>query len=182
MLIIFGKIEKSLLFSPTAVTSLSFDAIPQIVQVPPEAAAGSKVATVRILIDKMILNNASSLSLWNIYANNVLHNNSGRLQWRYHSTHPLFKLVPSNNPSYRTISYSHYTYFSSTAFAELREVSPVTCTINSHSYIAISLDVVLLSNSLYHLGDYPIRIEARLLYNNSYYRVHTITTLRVKAG
>ena len=132
-------------------------------------------------MNEMILNNSTTLFLW-IYPHFILHNNSGRLQLYYHHTQPLFKLVPSNNSSNPTTFSSHYFYFNSTAFAELRKVSPVYCTVNSHSYITISLDVVLLSNSLYHLGDHPIDIGASLVYNNSYYYTNTITSLRVKAG
>ena len=149
----------------------------------PETAAGSKVATVRILIDEMTLSNTSSLSL-DYYYGSVFHNNSGTSLSYWHSSHPLFKLVPSNNFSSPT-SYSYhpyyyyynYLYFNSTAVAELRELSPVYCTVNSQNYIAISLDLYLLSDSLYHLGDHAVNILGNFISNNTNYYIPLVITI-----
>ena len=176
--------------SSSLVRYYSFDAIPKTVQVTPQTAAGSKVATVRILINETILNNTYGLYLYN-YLFGISHNNSERSQYRYPSIYPLFKFMPSNNSSNPTSSSNYNLYYNSTDVAELIESSPVYCTVNSHNYIAISFDVFLQSNSLYHLGDHSIYIDVYLDHHYYYYYdyyfffhsyITTVLNLRVKAG
>ena len=151
----------------------------------PQTAPGSKVATVRILINETNLNNTYGFYLYK-YPIGITHNNSERLQYRYPSIYPLFKFMPSNHSSNPTSSSNYHLYYNSTAVAELRESSPVYCTVNSHNYIAISFDVLLQSNSLYHLGDHSINIYAywnhHYYYNYFYPYISTILNVRVKAG
>ena len=131
-------------------------------------------------MDTAILNNASRLSLWKgTLWGFVQHNSSGRSVLHNHDTYPLFKMSLSSNP---TISYPFYLSYNSTAVAELRELSPVYCTVDSRNYSAITVDLYLLSNALYHLGDHSIYIFGAVQSNNSNYWKATILNLRVKAG
>ena len=132
----------------------AFDVVPTTVQVTPQTAAGSKVATISILINEKFLNNTQSFKI-HISSSGTTHNNSERSLHYYHNTHPLFKIEPSNSSSNLAYHSSIYdSYYNSTVVAELKESSPVYCTVNSHNYIAISFDVLLQRNSLYHLGDH----------------------------
>ena len=174
----------SVFYYAVSTSSPLFDPTPKTVQVPPEAAAGSKVATVRLLMDEKTLNNTSNFYL-GYNTGVVVHNNSGRSLRYWHSNHPLFKLVPSNissNPTSYIYHHNYYyqSYFNSTAVAKLRELLPVYCTVNSQNYIAISLDLYLLNNSLYHLGDHAVQIRGGFYYQ--YYYSYSLLYLRVKAG
>ena len=170
----------------SAIPSLLFDETPKGVQMTPETTPGMMVATLRMLIDEMTLNNTSSLYLW-AYSDNVYHNNSDIIWQEYfqyysHSILPLFKLMPSNNSLTPTNVTNNIAYFNSTAVAKLKELSPVDCSANSQRYIAISLDLYLLSNSLYHLGDHSVYFHAKIISNGSNYYPNTTLTLRVHAG
>ena len=160
---------------------MSFDTTPKTIHVSPETTAGSKVATVKMLIDTVVLNNASRLYL-SLMLSNIQHNISGRLLPRFYNTHPLFTLLPSNKSLSSTFYYLNYLRYDSTAVAKLRELLPVYCTVDSKSYIAFSVDMYLLSNALLHLGDHSIFIESEVLANNSVYKQLTILKLRVTAG
>ena len=161
---------------------MSFDITPKTVLVTKESTAGSKVATVRILVDTVTLNNTTMLSLWQSFTRGLVkHNNSGMSLKHYHNSGPFFKLVPSNNSPNPTV-YSYYLRYNSTTIAKLRELLPVYCTNKLQSITAISFDMYLLSNSFYHLGDHTIVFWVNMVANNSYYEFLTILNLRVEAG
>ena len=161
-----------------------FESAQQTVRVTPSTTAGSTLATVTLLIDTALLTdenirNTSSLS---IYKNSgvIQHNDNGSIISRYSSNvRPLFKIVLKNNV---TISGEYFLPFDSNHLRQLRDTSPVKCIKNDTSYLAISLNLTLLSDSLFHLGDHPIYIGALLNVNNSYYSFVIVVKLKVEAG
>lgn len=173
---------KCFLTTPIIGLSVAFEETPQVIYVTPSSVAGSVVATVNIVVDEMILNTGSSLSLYNLDGFPVIQNSSGLLVPSWHTLHPNFRLVPSDNSSHPTYSSSYHLFFNASALAELREQSQEYCTIESKHYTVISLDLLLLSDSYYHLGDHTIFIEGGLRSNSSTQYFQTLLQLRVQAG
>ena len=167
--------------SAVSLSSPLFDKLTKTVQVTPETAAGSKIATLRILMNEMTLSDISTVIL-TVFYGGVFHNNSGRSLHYWPSNQPRFKVVLSNISSNPTSYSSFSVHLNSTAVAELRELSPVYCTVNCQNYIAISLDLYLLSDSLYHLGEHPIVFLGVFISNNTYYYTESTLYMRVKAG
>ena len=161
-----------------------FESTQQTVRVTPSTTAGSTLATVTLLIDTALLTdeNIRNTSSLNIYKNSgvIQHNDNGSIIPHYSSNvRPLFKMVLKNNA---TISGEYFLQFDSNRLRQFRDTSPVKCIKNDTSYLAISVDLKLLSDSLFHLGDHPIYISASLNVNNSYYSFSTVVKLKVEAG
>ena len=158
-----------------------FESARQTVRVTPSTTAGSTLATVTLLIDTAFLTdenirNTSSLS---IYKNSgvIQHNDNGSIIPHFFSNvRPLFKMVLA------TISGEYLLQFDSNHLRQLRDTFPVKCIKNDTSYLAISVDLTLLSDSLFHLGDHTIYIRASLNVDNSYYSFLTVVKLKVEAG
>ena len=74
----------------------------------------------------------------------TFHNNSGEQIRHYHDIHPTFRLLVSNTNDTVPFYWSPF---------QLRDLSSSQCVHNSTTYLIVSLDVVLSSDSLYHLGD-----------------------------
>lgn len=158
---------------------MTFEETLQTIHVTPKSEAGARVATINLLVESTTLNNGSRLYLYKSDGYFISRNNSVR---SYHTNHPTFRLIPSVSSSLPTESSSYHLNFNSTALAQLRALSTEYCTINSTSYINISLDLILLSSSLYHLGDHTIYVDGSLVSNDRYYHFITILSLRVQAG
>ena len=161
-----------------------FESAQQTVRVTPSTTAGSTLATVTLLIDTAFLTdeNIRNTSSLNIYKNPgvIQHNDNGSIIPRYYSNvRPLFKMVLKNNA---TISGEYFLQFDSNHLRQLRDTSPVKCIKNDTSYLAISVDLTLLSDSLFHLGDHLIYISTSMNVNNSYYSFSTVVKLKVEAG
>ena len=159
---------------------MAYDPIPQSVQVHPTSKSGSTVATLKLWVDEAILNSSASLSIRK-YTGVVLHNNSDQIVPRFISRiQPLFEMSPSEDPS---ISDIFYLNFDKATLSRLIGSSMEQCIASSGKrYIAISLDLRLLNDSLYHLGDHSILIGAYLNMPKNTYIFCTNLKLTVEAG
>ena len=164
-----------------SVFTMAYDPIPQPVQVHPTTKFGSTVATLKLWVDEAILNSSASLSIRK-YASLILHNNSDQIVPHF-LTHlqPLFEISPSEDPS---ISDTFYLNFDYVTLSRLIGSSMEHCNASSAKrYVAISLDLRLLNDSLYHLGDHSILMGANLnMPDNTYIFSYTILKLTVEAG
>ena len=160
---------------------MAFDPLPQLVQVDPTSKSGSTVATVKLWIDEAVLNSSTSLSISKYTG--LIHQNFSDQTIPLFSTHvrPLFEMSPSENSSISSINYLN---FDSATLPHLTASSMERCAVTSSlkRYVAISFDLKLLSDSLYHLGDHNIYMDAFLLSRNRSYMFDTILKLRVEAG
>ena len=163
-----------------SVPTMAFDPIPQTVQVKPTSKSGSTVATLKLWVDEAILNSSASLRI-SKYAGLVLHNNSDQIMPRFIShIQSLLEMSPSEDPS---ISSTFYLNLDDVTLSRLIGSSMEQCIASSAKrYIAISLDLRLLNDSLYHLGDHSILMGAYLRTPNNTYTFHTILKLTVEAG
>ena len=93
----------------------------------------------------------------------VRHNNSGRITIHYsRNIDPLFELTLSTPDLVVTDEFS-LKFKNSSILSRLRMASPVReCVTDSTRYVAISFGLRLLSDSLFHLGDHLISIDAHL--------------------
>ena len=160
---------------------MAFDPIPQLVQVDSTTKSGSTVATVKLWIDEAVLNSSTRLRIFK-YTGLIHQNFSDQTIPRF-STHvrPLFEMSPSEKSSVSSIS---FLYFDSATLPGLTASSMERCAVTSSAkrYVAISIDLKLLSDSLYHLGDHNIYMSAVLLSRNRSYTFDTVLKLRVEAG
>ena len=160
---------------------MAFDPLPQLVQVDPTSKSGSTVATVKLWIDEAVLNSSTSLSISKYTG--LIHQNFSDQTIPHFSSHvrPLFEMSPSENSSISSINYLN---FDSATLPHLTASSMEWCAVTSSlkRYVAISFDLKLLSDSLYHLGDHNIYMGASLLSRNRSYTFDTILKLRVEAG
>ena len=160
---------------------MAFDPVLQVVQVDPTTKSGSTVATVKLWIDEAVLNSSTSLGI-SKYTGLIHQNFSDQTFPRFLTyVRPLFEMSPSENSS---ISSFYYLNFDSATLHRLTASSMEQCAVTSSlkRYVAISFDLKLLSDSLYHLGDHNIYMGASLLSRNRSYTFDTILKLRVEAG
>ena len=168
-----------------------FNSKPKNILVTPQSAvAGSRLGTINILIDEAIVNNIQYMEIgYNQYYRYVTHNNSGEELHHYHDIHPSFRLVANNTiPEHLT---GYYSRFNSSSLAKLRDVPTAHCTHdtltthNSTKFLLLSLDIILQSDSLYHLGEHSEHINGYLWIPNTnfnYFRFETTLNLKVQAG
>ena len=119
----------------------------------------------------------------------VTHNNSGEELRHDHDIGPTFRLVANNTiPEYLT---DYYSRFDSSSLAKLRDVPTAHCTHNkstthnSTKFLILSLDIILQSDSLYHLGEHTEGIHGYLSIPNTnlrYFYFGTTLNLKVQAG
>ena len=161
---------------------------------PQSAVAGSRLGTIDVLIDEAFVDDISlqiQLYQYNPY---ITHNSSGEELHHPHDIHPSFRLVANNTiPVYST---DYYSRFNSSSLAKLRDVPTAHCTHNpftTHNltkFLILSLDIILRSDSLYHLGVHYESINGHLSIpstNMLYYmymshRIVTKLNLKVQAG
>ena len=127
---------------------------------PQSAVAGSRLGTINILIDEAIVDDIRYLEIhYNRYYRYVTYNNSGEeLRHLHNIIHPSFRLVANNAiPEHVTDLFSR---FNSSSLSKLRDVPMAHCahdpliTHNSTKFLLLSLDIILRSDSLYHLGEH----------------------------
>ena len=164
-----------------SVSTMDFDPIPQNVQVHPTSKLGSTVATLKLWVDEAILDSSIDLSIQK-GAGLIQHNFSDQIVPHFSTNvKPLFELSASENSS---ISSTFYLKFNSATLLRLTASSMERCAVTSSPkrYVAISFDLKLLSDSLYHLGEHSIYIRAYLRSPNISYRSIAILKLTVEAG
>ena len=157
---------------------ISFDSYIKVISVTSKSTPGSLLGTVEIFINEEIINNSESLSVIE-YINGIVHNNSEASQY-YHSWHnigPTFHLTANNTFSSQMNDYS--ITFNASSLAKLRDTPSAQCTDGTTRYLILKLNIVLTSDSLYHLGDHSINIYANLDYD---YHINTFVILEVQAG
>ena len=159
---------------------------------PQSAVAGSRLGTIGILIDEAFVDDIQHLETrFYQYNSYVTHNNSGEELRHLHNIHPSFRLVANNTiPEHVTDLFSR---FNSSSLSKLRDVPTAHCTHNqstthnSTKFLILSFDVILRSDSFYHLGEHSEVIEGylRLSKPNSffhYFEFGTTLNLKVQAG
>ena len=163
-----------------------FDYKPKTIIVTPQSAvAGLRLSTIDVLIDEAIVDDIQYLETrFYQYNSHVTHNNSGEELHHYHDIHPSFRLIANNNtiPVHLT---DYYSRFDSSSLAKLRDVPTAHCTYNSTKYLMLSLDIILQSDSLYHLGEHSEHIYGYLSITNTDLRSFSFGTtlnLKVEAG
>ena len=169
-----------LVFVFFSVPTVAFDPILQTVKVHPTSKSGSTVATLKLWIDEAVLDSSTGLSILK-YFSLVHHNFSDQIVPRFSHVRPLFEMSPSENSSISSIFYLN---LDSATLPHLIASSMERCAVTSSAkrYVAISIDLKLLSDSLYHLGDHNIYIYGYLYSPNNSYTFDTILKLRVEAG
>ena len=166
-----------------------FDSKPKTILVTPQSAvAGSRLGTVDVLIDEAIVDDIVETHFYQ-YKSHVTHNNSVEELHNYHYINPSFKLVANKTiPEHST---DYYIRFNSSSLAKLHDVPTAHCTHNpptSHNstkFLILSLDIILQSDSLYHLGEHSESIYGHLSIPNTdfnYFSFETILNLKVQAG
>ena len=167
-----------------------FDSKPKTILVTPQSAvAGSRLGTINILIDEAIVDDIQYLETLMFQNNRITHNNSGdELHYR-HDTPTRFRLVVNNtNP---VSSFNNYFKFNSSSLSKLRDVPTAHCTHNQSTthnltkFLILSLDIILQSDSLYHLGEHTEGIHGYLSIPNTdlrYFYFGTTLNLKVQAG
>ena len=162
-------------------SAFSFDSLLTTVHVLPTTKPGSIVANLTLLIDEAVLNSANFLAITNNFRQ-VYHNNSGWIGHCYsNNINPLFELIFSTPDL--VVTDDTLIFKNSTVLSHLRMASPVqVCVSDSKRYVAVSFGLRLLSDSLYHLGDHLIKIQAALFNKtDSYYSLQYVQ-LTVEAG
>ena len=104
----------------------------------------------------------------------IIHNNSGEQISHSHDIRPTFSIVVRNTND-TIMSYRYLSAF--------QNLSSAQCVYNSTTYLTIPLDIILSSDSLYHLGDQVVYLEG-LGHSQNFGLFHIITMiyLRVQAG
>ena len=117
----------------------------------------------------------------NEYLDWVIHNYTGDtdIYSTWHNIHPTFQLRANNTFSTQNMNYYSIT-FNTSSFAKLRDTPSAQCTDGTTRYLILKLNLVLTSDSLYHLGDHALNIYAYDQNYNNY--AYTAVLLRVKAG
>ena len=105
----------------------------------------------------------------------IIHNNSGEQISHSHDIRPTFSIVVRNTND-TIMSYRYLSAF--------QNLSSAQCVYNSTTYLTIPLDIVLSSDSLYHLGDQVVYLD---IYgyspqNNRWFEYIVKISLRVQAG
>ena len=152
------------------------DAYPKTITVTPQSKAGSNVGTINFLIKESQANN-TMIYFYNYVSNLIvtIHNNSGEQILHYHDIHPTVHILVRNTND----TIASFRYWSPFQF---QDIASAQCVYNSITYLTVSLDIVLSSDSLYHLGDHVIYL-AGLGYNGIHgFDFSAIIYLRVQAG
>ena len=151
---------------------------------PQSAVVGSRLSTIDVLIDEAIVDDITHLETrFFHYSLYITHNNSGEELHQYHDVRPSFRLVANNTiPEHLT---DYYNRFNSSSLAKLRDVPTAHCTHNSTKFLILSLDIILQSDSLYHLGEHSEHIYGYLglsIIGFYYFNFETTLNLKVQAG
>ena len=156
---------------------------------PQSAVAGSRLGTIDILVDEAFVDDIQYLQIgFYQYYHYVTHNNSGEELFHDHDIGPTFRLVANNTiPEYLT---DYYSRFNSSSLTKLRDVPTAHCTYiqsahNLTKFLILSIDIILQSDSLYHLGEHTEGIHGYLSVQRTdlqYFYFGTTLNLKVQAG
>ena len=158
-----------------------FDVVSKNIIVTPRSTAGSIIGTINFLINDAI--NITEGSLLNFYSypyyysGLVLHNFSGESFPAWKNIHPTFQFTANNTFSSDMNYYS--LSFNASSLAKLRDTPSAQCTDGTTRYLILTLNLVLTSDSLYHLADHSVHIEVSFM--NTYYFESRII-IKVEAG
>ena len=95
---------------------------------------------------------------------------------------PSFSLVPNNTVPEQFFSFDAV-IFNSPSLSKLRHVPSANCTNNSTKFLILTFDIILQSDSLYHLGEHSESLYCSLRHGGStYLDIDTILNLKVQAG
>ena len=146
-----------------------------------QSAPGSLLGNVDMYINEAVITNTSSLRVAEHVHGGVRHNNSNE-QFHYsHNIQPSFRLTANNTFSSQMSDYS--ITFNASSLAKLRDTLSVQCTDGATRYLILRLNLVLTSDSLYHLGDHKVHIYGHInLENNVISFFDRIFNVRVQAG
>lgn len=122
----------------------TFDAYPKRITVTPQSKAGSKVGTITLLIDEAQASNITSFSFYIPNSYFIIHNNSGQIK-HYPNVHPTFHFLVNNKTDISLVSFFHF-----------QNLSSAQCVYNLTTYLIVSFDIVLSTDSLYHLGEHNV--------------------------
>ena len=151
----------------------------------PQSAPGSLLGNVDIYINEALITNTSSLTVHQ-YIVKIQHNYGDELIMRYHGIHPTFRLTANNTFSSQMDDYDDIITFNATSLAKLRDTPLIQCFHGSTQYHILKLNIVLTSDSLYHLGDYEVEICGNHVHNldiyNYYPYIEKYYKVRVQAG
>ena len=160
--------------------SFGFDG--KIITVTPQSTPGSILGTINIIISKKLANGSGLLRIHE-YLDSVIHNNiisgDADLYPTWHNIRPTLRLTANNTFSTQDMNDYDIT-FNTSSFAKLQDTPSAQCTDGTTRYLILKLNLVLTSDSLYHLGDHALNIYARD--QNYNYYAYTAVLLRVKAG
>ena len=123
-----------------------------VLSVTPQSAPGSLLGNVDIYINEALITNTSSLTVEQFFVE-IQHNYGDELIRRYHGIRPTFRLT-ANNTFSSLMNYYSIT-LNATSLAKLRDTPLIQC---FHGYHVLKLNIVLTSDSLYHLGDHEMEI------------------------
>ena len=159
-----------------------FDMVPKNIIVTPRSTAGSIIGTINFLINDAInITEGSILRFYSLpyyyYSGLVLHNFSGESFPAWKNIHPTFQFTTNNTFS---SDMNHYGLtFNASSLAKLRDTPSAQCTDGTTRYLILTLNLVLTSDSLYHLADHSVIIEVSFM--NTYYFESRII-IKVEAG
>ena len=170
---------KDLLFINPLGQNYMFDVVSKNIIVTPRSTAGSVIGTTNFFINDAINITKGSLLTFHFdpyYSGLVMHNFSGESLPAWHNIHPTFQFTANNTFS------SHMNYYSLTfnasSLAKLRDTPSAQCTDGTTRYLILTLNLVLTSDSLYHLADHSVHIEGYFMNKNFDTRI----ILKVEAG
>ena len=151
-----------------------------VFSVTPQSAPGSLLGNVDIYINEAVITDTSILTFLENGLSNVQHNYSDVLVRRYPYIQPTFRLTANNTFSSQMDDYS--ITFNASSLAKLRDSPSIQCTDGTTRYLILKLNLVLTSDSLYHLGDHEVQIRGFIFDNSISHRFDTKVKLRVQAG
>ena len=150
-----------------------------VFSVTPQSAPGSLLGNVDIYINEAVITDTSILTFRVNGLSNVQHNYSDVLVQHYPYIQPTFRLTANNTFSSQMDDYS--ITFNASSLVKLRDSPSIQCTDGTTQYRILKLNLVLTSDSLYHLGDHTVEILGFINHGNNH-QFDKKVKLRVQAG
>ena len=174
---VYCIVYRELLFIRPLGHKYMFDVVSKNIIVTPRSTAGSVIGTINVVIKDVISITEGSLLRFYHYSSSILmHNFSGDSYFKWHGILPTFQYTANNTFS----SYMNYyrLTFNASSLAKLRDTPSAQCTDGTTRYLILTLNLVLTSDSLYHLADHSVHIEGYFM--NEYFDSRII--VKVEAG
>ena len=143
-----------LILHSTADSDTFFDTDFKVISVTSQSMPGSQLGTVDIYINA----NGSATLIVNEYIRSIHHNHSNEKFRYYPNKLPAFHLTANNTFSTRMNDYS--IIFNELSLGKLRDTPSAQCTDGTTQYLILKLNLILSSDSLYHLGDHSVNMYA----------------------